>query len=199
MYPDLEPEARLARLLRELPDEAAQPYGFSEFQRRALQRAHAGRGRGFGQQMAAIVVIVAGLVALSLRFDRPAPLARLQPPANVQRAAPVPQPLAGGRQQGAVPEPETKAVAGRAEPARADLMERWLASLPREPALARVGNRAAVTGLEDRIAQVDDLLSVARASQAAPAGLMALQQERTRLVGALVQVRYAETLADASR
>jgi hypothetical protein len=26
-----------------------------------------------------------------------------------------------------------------------------------------------------------------------------LQQERTRLVGALLQVRYAQTLADASR
>jgi len=28
---------------------------------------------------------------------------------------------------------------------------------------------------------------------------LALQQARTRLVGALVQVRYAETLADESR
>jgi hypothetical protein len=78
-------------------------------------------------------------------------------------------------------------------------MERWLASLPSEPSLTRVGNRAAVTGLEDRIAQVDDLLSAAGAAQATPARLRALQQERARLVGALVQVRYAETLADASR
>jgi len=63
----------------------------------------------------------------------------------------------------------------------------------------RVGTRAAVAGLEDRIAQVDDLLSVARIEQARPARLAALQQERTRLVGALLQVRYAETLVDASR
>ena len=78
----------------------------------------------------------------------------------------------------------------------------WSAGSPAsrcEPALTRVGNRAAVTGLEDRIAQVDDLLSAARDAQAAPARLGALQQERARLVGALVQVRYAETLADASR
>ena len=37
--------------------------------------------------------------------------------------------------------------------------ERWLASLPSEPAMVRVGTRAAVMGLEDRIAQVDDLLT----------------------------------------
>jgi hypothetical protein len=56
-----------------------------------------------------------------------------------------------------------------------------------------------VTGLEDRIAQIDDLLSAARADPAEPGRLSALQEQRTRLVGALVQVRYAETLADATR
>ena len=181
MHPHLEPEPRLARLLRELPAEAARPYGFSEFQRRARQRVRTGRSRAGGQLMAAVVVIVAGLVAVSLRFERPA-------------SSPRPQPLADVRARGTARVP-----AREAPPGRADAMERWLASLPREPAVARVGNRAAVTGLEDRIAQVDDLLSAARASQATPARLAALQQERTRLVGALVQVRYAETLADASR
>jgi hypothetical protein len=78
-------------------------------------------------------------------------------------------------------------------------MEHWLASLPSEPAVVHVGTRAAVTGLEDRIAQVDDLLSAERLDEAHPARLLALQQARTRLVGALVQVRYAETLADESR
>jgi len=62
-----------------------------------------------------------------------------------------------------------------------------------------VGTRAAVTGLEDRIAQLDDLLSAARLERAQRARLDALQQERTRLLGALVQVRYAETLADAAQ
>jgi hypothetical protein len=76
--------------------------------------------------------------------------------------------------------------------------ERWLAGLPDDPALVRVGSRAAVTGLEDRIAQLDDLLSAVRAGPTPPAGLAALQQERTRLVGALIQVRYAETLANAT-
>jgi hypothetical protein len=177
MHSDLEPEARLARALRELPDEAARPYGFGEFQRRALQRARARRSRVGGQLLAAIVVIVLGVVVLTVRFGRP-PLPHPQV-AEVRGQTTLPVPAAPG--------------------ARADLMERWLASLPREPSLTRVGNRAAVTGLEDRIAQVDDLLSAARAVQATPARLGALQQERARLVSALVQVRYAETLADASR
>jgi Tfp pilus assembly protein PilN len=178
MHSDLEQEARLARLLRELPDAAAHPYGFGEFQRRALQRARASRSRASGQLLAATVVLVLVLVALTVRFDRPTPLARPPAVAEVHRQV--------------TPAPATPAV-------RADVMERWLASLPSEPALSRVGNRAAVTGLEDRIAQVDDLLSAARATQASPARLGALQQQRARLVGALVQVRYAETLADASR
>jgi hypothetical protein len=78
-------------------------------------------------------------------------------------------------------------------------MERWLASLPREPGVVHVGTHQAVTGLEDRIAQVDDLLSAAGAQRQPPPQFVALQQERTRLIGALVQVRYAETLADESR
>jgi hypothetical protein len=179
MHSDLEQEARLARLLRELPEEAAQPYAFGEFQRRALERARARRSRAAGQLLAAILVIVLGVVALTVRFDRPTPLPR-------------PQAVADQREQATPPAPATPAV-------RAEVMERWLASLPSEPALTRVGNRAAVTGLEDRIAQLDDLLSAARAAPATPARLGALQQERARLVGALVQVRYAETLADASR
>jgi hypothetical protein len=179
MHSDLEQEARLARLLRELPDEAARPYGFGEFQRRALQRARASRSRTGGQLLAAIAVIVLGVIALAVRFDRPAPPAHPQAVAELREEARPPAPAAPA--------------------ARADVMERWLASLPSEPVLTRVGNRAAVTGLEDRIAQVDDLLSAARAVHATPARLGALQQERTRLVGALVQVRYAETLADASR
>src|SRR5207249_2085113 len=77
--------------------------------------------------------------------------------------------------------------------------ERWLESLPSDPAVVRVGTHAAVTGLEDRIAQLDDLLSEERLDQAPLARLVALQQERTRLVGTLAQVRYAEELADEWR
>ena len=105
------------------------------------------------------------------------------PSAAVRTAAPTAQ--ARGEQ-----------LAVRAEDASA---ERWLASLPTEPAVVRVGTRAAVATLEDHIAQVDDLLSAGRAERTAPARLLVLQQERALLVSSLVQVRYAETLADESR
>ena len=72
MHSDLEHEARLARLMRELPDEASQPYGFSEFQRRAQQRARSSRSRAGRQLLGAVVVVALAIVAFSLRFDLPA-------------------------------------------------------------------------------------------------------------------------------
>ena len=77
-------------------------------------------------------------------------------------------------------------------------IETWLASLPHEPIVVRVGTRAAVAGLEDRIAQVDDILTAARLDGGEPNRLARLQQERTRLVGSLAQVRYAEVVAAQS-
>ncbi len=81
---------------------------------------------------------------------------------------------------------------------RARAIESWLATLPREPAVIRVGTRAAVAGLEDRIAQVDDLMTSVRIDGMRPDRLAALQQERLRLVGSLAQVRYAEVVASES-
>ena len=178
MHPDLDQQRSLARRLRELPDEAAQPYDWREFQRRSGTRTGPRQGRAGGRAVAAATVLALGVVAVWTRLGGWSPT----PPHHAARAAarPIPeaaQPLA----------------------AHTVAMEHWLASLPSEPAVVHVGTRAAVTGLEDRIAQVDDLLSAERLDQAQPARLLALQQARTRLVGALVQVRYAETLADESR
>lgn len=170
MHPDLDRERSLARRLRELPEEAAQPYGWREFQRRSLARTRPAQGLAGGRAVATAGVLALGVIAVWARLGGwSAQPARLAP-----QAAPPPA-------------------------AHTAAMERWLASLPSEPAVVHVGTRAAVTGLEDRIAQVDDLLSAERLDQAHPARLLALQQARTRLVGALVQVRYAETLADESR
>jgi hypothetical protein len=177
MHPDLDQQRSLARRLREMPDEAAQPYDWREFQRRSGARARRGAGLAGGGALAAATVLALGVVAVWTRLGGWSPT----PPHPARAAArPIPeaaQPLA----------------------AHTVAMEHWLASLPSEPAVVHVGTRAAVTGLEDRIAQVDDLLSAERLDQAQPARLLALQQARTRLVGALVQVRYAETLADESR
>ena len=174
MHADLEPRGALGRQLRALPGEAQPPYDFHEFQRRAaaqMEAAHASRN-GYLLATAATIAVLA--VVLLLRFGlSPAPWV-----ATGALTAPVVVP------------------AGTAQP---EVMERWLAGFPQDPALVRVGTRAAVTGLEDRIAQLDDLLSAARLERTQRARLDALQQERTRLLGALVQVRYAETLADAAQ
>ncbi|HKD55463.1 MAG TPA: hypothetical protein VKB72_14710 [Steroidobacteraceae bacterium] len=180
MHDDLEQRRTLAQLLRGLPQETAPPYGFREFQRRARRRAAGVRGVSVGQLLAASVLVALGIVAVSLRLAGP----REHPLPVVSQSATADAPA-----RAAATAPDTGS----------DALERLLASLPREPAVARVGERAAVIGLEDRIAQVDDLLSAARSSHAQPARVQKLQEERTRLVGALLQVRYAETLADASR
>lgn len=180
MHPDLDPQPPLAQLLRGLPETAARPYGFAEFERRSRERAR-GAQRAMPAWTLLAVAIAAGVLALSLRFGGRPPEGRGSAPAVEATGPP------------RLPAGEPATVVGT------DILEQWLATLPREPAVVHVGTRAAVTGLEDRLAQVDDLLSVARVEQARPARLAALQQERTRLVGALLQVRYAETLVDESR
>jgi hypothetical protein len=175
MQPDLDQPGSLARVLRELPAAAAPPYTFAEYQRRARERTRPSRSVAGGRWLAAAAVGALAVVALSLR---------LHPHASVR------EPPLG----------DTTPLARAASPApHAEIMERWLASLPREPGIVHVGTHQAVTGLEDRIAQVDDLLSAAGTQRQPPPQFIALQQERTRLIGALVQVRYAETLADESR
>ena len=189
MHRDLEQRSTLARLLRELPREAAPPYGWGEFRSRAEQLAVSRHDRAGSRSRAALVAIAIGIVALSLRLGEP------------QRTAPHPD------DDGAGARGSTHVVASgvdespeiRRGDSGTEVLERWLASLPDEPALVRVGNRAAVTGLEDRLAELDDLLTAERVDQARPARLLALQRERRQLVSSLAQVRYAETLADASR
>ncbi|HTC16488.1 MAG TPA: hypothetical protein VK695_11865 [Steroidobacteraceae bacterium] len=174
MHSDLTPPQALTQVLRALPGELAQPYDFAEFERRAQRQLQAARRRSAGRRIALAAVAAAAALVVYLRGFGPA-----APPAPLALTAPA--------QAQSVP-------AGHPE-----VLDHWLAALPREPAMVQVGPRAAVTGLEDRIAQVDDLLSAARVAQPPPARLLALQQERTQLVGALVQVRYAEALVAESR
>lgn len=171
MHRDLDPPPPLGPALCNLPAQM-QPYDWHEFRRRARGRDASARGLAGGQvfALAAVIVLTAG--AVWMRFGG--------------------SPLAPGAAS-----PQVAADARLA--LRAAAMEQYLASLPSEPAVMRVGTRAAVTGLEDRIAELDDLLTSERVGPAQPARLRALQQERTRLIGTLVQVRYAETLAAASR
>jgi len=171
MHTELEQQQAVARALRELPDDGARPYDWREFQRRAHAAPAAGARVARMRALAAVVVVGLAVMATAIRLG------------------------AGPR-----PQRPPATVAAQATPAEDDsAAEQWLETLPREPALVRVGTRAAIATLEDHIAQVDDLLSSESASRAPAARVNALQQERAQLVNSLVQVRYAETLADATR
>jgi hypothetical protein len=177
MYPDIERrQHRMAERLRTLPAEAPPPYEWAEFQRRAQYgrtREHSSGALPYVAAAALLLIAVGSVALIGHRHGGRAPL--LARVASVHSRG-MPE---------SVPVPD----------ARTQATERWLASLPSEPIIVRFGTRVAVTSLEDRIAQVDDLLTAANFEDVPPARLAALQQERGRLVNSLAQVRYAEALA----
>jgi hypothetical protein len=169
MHTESDTNEAVGRALRALPADDAQPCSWLEFQRRQAQVV---RPSPVGvPAIAAVALVLAAVTFLAVwaRLDQGNTAAH-----EGLAAAPA-------RQAGAE---DTLAT------------ERWLASLPREPAIVRVGTRADVLRLEDRIAQVDDLLTAGHASRMQPTHLAALHRERARLVTALARVRYAEYLAD---
>jgi hypothetical protein len=173
MHNESDPEGIVARVLAALPAEAARPYDWSEFQRRRV-RARPGRHARAVGALAAAAVCALAVVAVWVRLEP-------------RTATPAVSAAASAR----------AATESAAEEPRA--AEAWLARLPHEPAIVQVGTRADVLGLEDRIAQVDDLLTAGGVGRGQGVSVLALQRERARLVSSLVQVRYAETLANESR
>ena len=89
-------------------------------------------------------------------------------------------------------------VGDQRERARTRAIEGWLARLPHDHVIVRVGTHAAVTSLQDQIAALDDLMSTERAAGAQPVRLDALERQREQLVGSLAQLQYAEMLASAN-
>jgi hypothetical protein len=212
--------------LRTLPTETAPPYNWQEFQRRAAPARGATEWRPLA--VAAALRLVVCAIAVWGRFgggrhlvadsaavedggrnsdrtvgqDRQSPSlaegtttwsARVTDGSGDRDAA---QPD-GGRSLGTASAGPTQGESGIAA-RRSRAIESWLATLPQEPAVVRVGTRAAVAGLEDRIAQVDDLMTSMRIDGTRSDRLAALQQDRLRLVGSLAQVRYAEVVASRS-
>lgn len=91
--------------------------------------------------------------------------------------------------------PEAVVPVAAAPAAREISAEHWLAVMPAEPVVVRVGSYAAVAALEDRIAFIDDRMNDSRVSGDVAVDPAALDRERTRLINALASVRYAQTLA----
>jgi hypothetical protein len=170
----------IGRKLRDLPTASAAPINWDEFKRRQLLKR--ARVRSVQRRritlVAALAIVMFGGIAIWSRLPSSQTVLaqRSSVPVMPMHSSPAP-------------------VAWDEAAARSAESERWLAALPEEPVIVRVGTRAAVTRLEDRIAWVDDTLTSIRAEGGEGAGARALQHERDRLINSLVQVRYAETLA----
>ncbi len=192
MQRDLLEACAIGERMRRLPAEQVPPLSWEEFQEQIGTRDAMGAGaavtvtitRGvprwrYAALAAGIAVAVAGLAIWG----------RLSRGGFAESAAPV------------VAEAQVpfSTLPDRQALAQAEISERWLARLPVEPAVMRVGTRAAVTDLEDRIAWVDDVLSAERLDAVDPTHIVALQRERARLVNSLAQVRYAESLVAAAQ
>ena len=71
-------------------------------------------------------------------------------------------------------------------------LERLLNDIPYRPRLVNAGTATMISGLQDRIGQVDQVLMYSSVEGLQPEQTMALWQERVDLMNALVRVRYAE-------
>ena len=168
----------IARRLRAAADESREaPYDWAEFRRRR-HRSTLTRAIERNRPVAIAAAALAAVVVIAVPFVR-----------STHEHAP------------AIAPPDT---AARTQPgdwqeqARTRAIEGWLAGLPHDHVIVRVGARAAVTSLQDQIAALDDLMSSERVAGAQPKRLDALERQREQLVGSLAQVQYAEMLASAN-
>ncbi|MGC1457682.1 MAG: hypothetical protein WA825_05355 [Steroidobacteraceae bacterium] len=188
MRADLESKAtasldpQLLQRLRDLPDAAPPPYGFSEFSHRYSRRRTRQTQRPLRLMAAALAIVIGGWVVRhglsplmeSVSPPPDAPIAQMPPPGDE------PEALGAGPPRRVVLLPTVNA-------------ESWLNAHPQR-ALVRVPAQMAVTELEDQIATMDDQLNAVRLSQQPAQQLALLQRDRAQLVESLAQVRYAQYL-----
>lgn len=177
-------EKIIARRLRALADEPSEaPYDWAEFERRRQSAPTRNMGRNRLAATAAAVVavaVIAGVAIVRSNHQRTPALAQVNTTARTPAGA------------------QAATATDRLAQARTRAIEGWLAGLPHDPVVVRVGTHVAVTSLQDQIAELDDLMSAERVAGAQPARLDSLEQQRAQLVGSLAQLRYAEMLASAT-
>ena len=181
MHTNLDEKA-IARRLRAAGDESCEaPYDWAEFQRRR-HRPVLTRAIERNRPAAIAAAVVAAVAVIAFPFIR-----------SSHEHAPAIVPAARA--------PDTTARRSPSywqEQARTRAIEGWLADLPHNHVIVRVGAHAAVTSLQDQIAALDDLMSSERVAGAQPRRLDALERQRAQLVSSLAQVQYAEMLASAN-
>lgn len=171
-------EKGIARRLRAAGDESCEaPYDWAEYQRRR-HRSALTRVIERNRPAAIAAAAVAAVVVVALPFI----------PSSHQHAPPIAPPDIAAR----------GSPSDAQELARTRAIEGWLADLPHNHVIVRVGAHAAVTSLQDQIAALDDLMSSERVAGARPSRLDALERQRAQLVSSLAQVQYAEMLASAN-
>jgi hypothetical protein len=176
MHTDID-ENNIARRLRGAQHASEVPYDWAEFQRRRYRSTltrviERNRPAAIAAAVLATLLVTAFPFIHSTHKHRPV----IAPPSPVALSSP----------------------ADLQEQARTRALEGWLAALPRDHAIVRVGAHAAVTSLQDQIAALDDLMSAERVAGAQPTRLDALERQRSQLVNSLAQVQYAELLASAN-
>jgi hypothetical protein len=168
----------LAERLRTLATQMRPPFTFGELERRMRERGQrraSERLVSFAGLAAAAALVALVLVAEWLVTERHAGVRVVGPQGEpAVTGAPMTSPGPAGL------DPDARTV-------RSDLA--------REPAIVRVSTRLAVTGLEDRLASLDDVLNSEQLRDAHDPRLSALRRERAQMLSSLEQVRYAEDLA----
>lgn len=176
MHTDIDEKSIARRLSAAANEPGEAPYDWAEYQRRR-HRSLLTRAIERNRPVAIAASVVAAVVVTALPFIH----------STREHAQPI-APYAAAH----------TSMSDRQEQARTRAIEGWLARLPRDHAIVRVGTHAAVSSLQDQIAALDDLMSAERVSGAQPGRLDALERQRTQLVSSLAQVQYAEMLASAT-
>lgn len=176
MHTDLN-ETNIARRLRAAEDASEVPYDWAEFQRRR-HRSVLTRVIERNRPAAIAAAVLAALLVTAFPFIRSTHKHRpvIAPPRPVALSNPT----------------------DLQEQARTRALEGWLAALPQDHAIVRVGAHAAVSSLQDQIAALDELMTAERMEGTQPTRLDALERQRSQLVNSLAQVQYAEMLASAN-
>jgi hypothetical protein len=178
-------ETIIARRLRAAADEPSEvPYDWAEFQRRCGTRSKATALAGRDRSLAVAASVAAALLVAGVAIVR-------SNHRHVAAGTLTHTDRSGG-------EGRDKAGQVARSEARTRAIEGWLAALPHDQAVVRVGEHAAVLRLQDQIAELDDLMSAERLTGAQPSRLGALERQRAQLVSSLAQLRYTEMLVSAS-